>query len=399
MSKAWGPGTAQPFNSFGLAGTNLERASVHNRRVTLKAIRANAPVTIPELVRITELTAPAVTGIVRELHARGWVRDAGRTRGARGQPAMRYVIDPDGAFSIGVNIDRDHVTIVALDLLGTVRVRMSEEIDFALPDAVQALFAREWARMVDERLIDAARLVGIGIALPDALGMIDLPGRPPDYAVWSTVDVTRLFAPICPVPAHVANDASAAAIGEMLFGHGLGNPDFFYMLVSRGLGAGVVLEGVPATGASGRSGEIGFLPVRGRRGAPATLQDTVSLSGLYRQLAEGGCPVEGIETLDRLDEQGEAIARAWAIQAAELLDPTLTVINAALNPGAFYIGGRLPAWLVDVLAGEINARMRAHAGDLPAIAPAMRAALAADAAAVGAAILPMVEELMPTPTR
>mgnify|MGYP006157779165 CR=1 FL=1 len=47
--------------SNGLSGTNLERGSSHNLRVTLQAIRLNAPVTKVELAEITGLTPPSIS--------------------------------------------------------------------------------------------------------------------------------------------------------------------------------------------------------------------------------------------------------------------------------------------------------------------------------------------------
>ncbi|MEG8024588.1 ROK family protein [Sphingomonas aurantiaca] len=66
---------------------------------------------------------------------------------------------------------------------------------------------------------------------------------------------------------HIDNDAAAAAIGEAQFGGGLDHASFFYILVSAGLGGGIVTDGTYYRGATGRSGEIGFLPLAGDPGA------------------------------------------------------------------------------------------------------------------------------------
>jgi predicted NBD/HSP70 family sugar kinase len=68
------------------------------------------------------------------------------------------------------------------------------------------------------------RLSGIGVALPDDLGRVDLPHRPENYDVWSTADIGKLMADILPLPVFLENDAAAAALGELQFGHGLRAP-------------------------------------------------------------------------------------------------------------------------------------------------------------------------------
>src|SRR3546814_16442338 len=69
-----------------------------------------------ELARVTGLTPPTIANITKRLEDLGLVKPAGRLQGRRGQPAMRIVLDPEGAFSIGLNIDRDHITLRSEEL-------------------------------------------------------------------------------------------------------------------------------------------------------------------------------------------------------------------------------------------------------------------------------------------
>src|SRR3979411_2095445 len=114
-----------------LSGTNLERAGDHNQRVTLHAIRVNGPITRTDLVSLTGLTAPAIANITKRLLEENLIKEAGRARGGLGQPPVKLVINPDGRFSVGINVDRDHITLLVLDFEGQVRSRLSREIRFA----------------------------------------------------------------------------------------------------------------------------------------------------------------------------------------------------------------------------------------------------------------------------
>jgi DNA-binding Lrp family transcriptional regulator len=152
--------------SNGLSGTNLERGSSHNLRVTLQAIRLNAPVTKVELAEITGLTPPSITNITRKLFADGLIIEAGRRRGERGQPALKLAINPDGAFSIGVNVDRDHMTLVALDFLGDLRLRIVENIQFPMPDQVRDFVSRNLAAMRASGEIDMTGSPGSALPCP-----------------------------------------------------------------------------------------------------------------------------------------------------------------------------------------------------------------------------------------
>lgn len=380
-----------------LSGTNLEHAGDHNQRVTLHAIRLRGPITRTELAEITGLTAPAVANITRRLLDDGLIRTAGRLQGARGQPAMRLVIDPEASFSIGLNIDRDHISIVLVDFEGTVRARASKEIAFALPDDAAAFYRKSVPKVIEKAAVSPGRLVGVGVALPDDLGRVDLPHRPTAYSEWDAVSVPDLIAEPLRLPVFVENDAAAAAMGELQFGLGQRHHSFFYILISSALGGGLVADGSYFRGASGRSGEIGFLSANGPEGRPVPLQSIVSLSGLAARLEQQGVRLRPANGLGRLPPAAEAAVDDWLATAAAALVEPLVAVNCLIDPGAILLGGRLPADLVDRLAERVNRLMRDKAGSIPAIAPVARAALSEDAPAVGAAILPFSHFLLPTP--
>ena len=50
---------------------------------------------------------------------------AGRLRGARGQPATKLVSNAKSCFSVGLNIDRGHISVVVLDFVGNARAQPS----------------------------------------------------------------------------------------------------------------------------------------------------------------------------------------------------------------------------------------------------------------------------------
>ena len=378
-----------------LSGANLERVGDHNQRVILQAIRMGGPITRVTLAKISGLTPPAVANITKRLLDDGLILEAGRVQGARGQPAMNLTINPDGCLSIGVNIDRDHITIVMLDLLGVVRARASQEIEFPLPDDVARFCKTQVRKMLAPWNDKPPRLSGIGVALPDDLGRVDLPHRPENYDVWSSVDVGKLLAGVLSLPVYLENDAAAAALGELQFGHGFRKPSFFYVLISSGLGGGLVVEGNYFRGAQGRSGEIGFLPVRSPKTKARSLQEVVSLSALYAHLEAGGVAVSRPDQLASLPAEGQALVEDWLALAAKLLVQPFVAISCVVNPETIYVGGRLPTDLLDRLVAAVNTRL-ARIQDVPALAPVERAATSADGPAVGAALLPFMDQLLPS---
>jgi len=64
------------------------------------------------------------------------------------------------------------------------------------------------------------------------------------------------------LPAVMDNDANLGALGEAVFGAGMGATPLFYMTISTGIGGGLVVDGRIYRGADSYAGEIGHLTVR-----------------------------------------------------------------------------------------------------------------------------------------
>ena len=382
--------------TLSLSGTNLERAGNYNQRVVLQAIRLRAETTRNELVALTGLTAPTIANITRRLVAAGLVRDIGRLQQGRGQPAVRLAIDPDGAFGIGINIDRDHLTLVMLDLAGTVRTRISHEIAYPLPDQVRTFVAMAIAQIAAVPDIVIDRIIGVGIAVPEPFSKPGFHDHPAIYAVWNDTDIVDLLADLLPWPIHIDNDAAAAALGELEFGSGRDCHSFFYMLISAGLGGGLVLDGSFYRGASARSGEIGFILSRASRSQGQPIESRVSLSALYDRLSDAGCDSGTLATLGSDDPVTQKVVARWIAEAAAILVDPMIAVNCLINPQAVLVGGRLPEPLIDALVDALTDALTLHAPAMPSIAPIRRAAMAADAPAIGAALLPFSDRMLPS---
>lgn len=377
-----------------LSGTNLERAADHNQRITLHAIRVRKTTTRVELARLTGLTAPAIANITKRLIADDLVHEAGQVRHGRGQPAIKLELNPNACFSIGVNIDRDHIAIAIVNFVGETIARRSIDIDFALPSDVQKFYRHSISEMVDDAAIAISRLVGIGVAAPDDLGSIELAGRTQQYAEWDKTDIAALFAEPYNLPVFIENDAAAAAMGEQQLGSGHDYDSAFYILISWGLGGGFFADGNYVRGASGRSGEIGFLNCRGDNGQPEQIQKWVSLSGLSNHLEANGQKLTSLFA-DEHSAAFDMLVDEWIDVAVGKLFDAMIAINCLLNPAAILLGGRLPKKYLARLESKLNAYLQTHAQHIPALCPVKLANLSEDAPTVGAAILPFSHYLLP----
>jgi predicted NBD/HSP70 family sugar kinase len=379
--------------SQSLSGTNLERAGDYNLRTVLQTIRLAKETTRVEIAQRTGLTAPAIANITARLVDMGLVRTAGRRQGSRGQPAFKLQVNPDGAFGIGLNIDRDHLTLVVLDLSGEVRSRITLEIAFAMPDDVRQFVESGIDRLLATGGVDRERVLGVGVAIPDDLGLIKIPGQPAGYDIWNDNDLSAALG-VLPWPIHFDNDAAAAALGEAQHHLTYDSPNFFYLLISAGLGGGPVIDRIYHRGATGRSGEIGLMPDAGASHPDGLVQDTVSLSALMERLHAAGHAASTVADLAAADEDMEAVIGQWMEDAVCALRGPFIAINFLLNPSAILIGGRLPLPLIEDLSTRLTEALSAV--PMPSRASIMPATMAQDAPAIGAAILPFLDHVLPS---
>jgi predicted NBD/HSP70 family sugar kinase len=376
-----------------LTGSNSEQAREHNRALVLQAIHRDAPISRAEIARQSGLTKPGIARIVDKLLDEGLIMEARRRHGLRGQPAIELEINPEGCFSIGVDIDRDHLTILAVDAIGSVRGRVHHETRFMLPDEFVELTAEAISYFRRSRLIDEARLSGIGVAIPDWLGELPVIGKPENYTQWTDFDVRAALSELTSHPIFIDNESNAAAMAELDYGLGAESRSFFYIYICACTGGGLVLDGMRHRGAMGLSGEIGWLPVTDdgpSRGKVQPLGEIFSLSFLYDYLRQHEVHATKPQDLLTLDRRGRELVSTWLKRMSVYLAEAVAHIGLIVDPDAVVVGGRLPVRLVDELLRYVNAHLANGDPNLPSV----HRASTEDAAALGAAAMSTAATLM-----
>jgi glucokinase len=135
------------------------------------------------------------------------------------------------------------------------------------------------------------------------------------------------------VPVFVDNDAKALALGEGWRGAAVGARDYIGMVVSTGVGGGVVVDGRLVDGDSGNAGHIGHLIVEpdGRAcacGSRGCLE--AEISGLSIEAATGFPAAMASPAV--IERSGVLLGRALASVAA-LLDIRLAVVSGSVALG------------------------------------------------------------------
>ncbi|MFH9008255.1 ROK family transcriptional regulator [Streptomyces afghaniensis] len=260
-----------------------------NDRLALRLLQQEGPLTAGQLKQLTGLSRPTVADLVERLTAAGLIAVVGETgEQRRGPNAKVYGIVADRAHLAALDVRTEGVAVAVADLVGRVLAEESVPIggDMGTGPAVEQAVALV-ERVVKEAGADRLHTVGIGapgLIDPASGELRDSSGLPK----WHRRLVAALQERLPEARVSVENETNLAALAEQRDGVARDRDTFVLLWLGHGTGAAVVLDGALRRGASGGTGEIGFLPVPGT----AALPSSTDCEGGFHSLAAAGAVVE-----------------------------------------------------------------------------------------------------------
>jgi len=381
-------------------GSNSVQLRHYNERVVLDAVRRFGQASKAEIARFAHLTPPAVAAIVEALVAGGYLVENGKRFGGKGQPSAMYGLASSGAYSIGFHIGRRAMDAILIDFAGQTCAFETHDYDHPDPDSIKRLSAAAIARFKSQLgSVHSSRLIGIGISAPYFIGGWDeelgFPGHV--QLAWQSFNLRDHFADTQNLPVMIENDASAAAVAELVYGLGKKFSDFLHISLSTFVGGGLVLDGTLQTGPNGNTAAFGPFPVTHSTlssvpkptGKFEVLLHRASIYTLVHHLRTNGIDIKRVRDLDPMPAAARILVAEWQDDCADALAQAIIGSIAVVDVEAVVIDGLLPAPLLM----ETVARVRQCFSEMvPSglIAPTIAAgALGSRGSALGASILPL----------
>jgi predicted NBD/HSP70 family sugar kinase len=385
-----------------IAGTNLEQAKSHNRRVVFEAVRSHGELSRAEIARTTALSSQTASNIVEELVASGFLRAEPLRKPRRGQPATPYSINPSGAYSIGLQLDHQLLIGVVIDLAGKVRFRAEQTVDRPTPDVALPILSRMIDDLRSGAGLSAKSFLGIGFAMPGPFGVEGMTSvGPTTLPGWRDFPLAEELHKQTGLQVTVENDANAAAIGERLYGVARKLNDFVYIFIGTGLGAGMFLNSHLYRGTRRNAGEIGHMTVMpdglpcgcGNRGC---LECYVSLRAAYEFLdlpdLDHASPLQLEELVARNDKR----MTQWVADAIVPLRRAIHNLELMFDPEAIIFGGFMPLSVIEKIVAALDPLpISVSAYAERSVARVLVGAAGRDTAVLGAAALPIFGEFNP----
>jgi predicted NBD/HSP70 family sugar kinase len=322
----------------------------NNRTNVYQLLRRHDGLTRQDIVRQLGLSLPTIVNNINDLRHEGLIKEEGIIGNTGGRRAKTYIFDKNARAAVGLDVTRDYVIAVMVNLSGEINCRKQVWIKYDRTDAYYRALGNVVKAMVAAAGFDKERIVGVGIGVP---GLVTEDNQTVFYGeILKFTGATRAeFSKYIPYETALFNDASAAGFGEFWIREEPGSA--FYISLSNNIGGAVIIENHILGGIHFHSGEIGHLTLHpngrlcycGQKGCVDPYLATTVLSGA----CEGGLAAF-FKLLEANDENTRAL---WDVYLDDL---ALAVSNVQRLFDCTVILGGYIAEYIDPYLPELKTR-------------------------------------------
>jgi len=346
----------------------LRHANAHS---ILKLLRECGSCSRADLVRASNLSAPTVTNVVKDLLSEGLVEPLGEGESNGGRPPDMIRFRAERGCLLAVEISAESILLLLTDLNGSEleTQKLSLAKRKTTPDAICGYIGEELKVLLRKQKKTRAQLLAVVVGVPaitnveegSVLSISTLEG-------WRSVPLRVMLSKIANCLVIVENDMNLAALGEHYCGAAQAEKNFVFMKIGTNVGAGVFLSGRIHHGSQWSAGEIAYLrlPSISRRQPTihefGELEMVLTSSGILKSWQEEsgkasrtGREIDAVGILN-LAQAGDVRAEKIVRQRAEIVADIIVNLSLILNPGLILLGGEIgshPA-LIDLVRKQLE---------------------------------------------
>lgn len=298
-----------------------------NRRLVLEDIVRNKSISRVNISKRTGLNKATVSSQVTDLIEQSLVIEKPvENYQSPGRRPINLELDPMSTYTIGVDIDRDHIRIIIVNLKGMTvynnmhdfDIRRTDQLIDILPDLLQPVISQY------DEVYNPNKLVGIGISFH---GIVtedrELLYSPPDQL--HIQPLLNKLEESFKVPVYSDNNANMAVRAEQAFNEYQSN--LYCVTLSSGIGLGILLNNAIFRGFSGYAGEVGHMIIKQdgilcRCGNHGCFERYASDEVLKQALSENEIELYDYPTYESLNENAKA---------KEIFDNYISFLAVGLN--------------------------------------------------------------------
>ena len=331
----------------------LDLLSRMSDRAIVGELAVSGQLTRAALAAKTGLSKPTVSEGIRRLSSGSVVEEAGRQSGGRGRAGTYYRLRPRAGCALAVHAGPQGVVAETVDLSGAVVDRRMRSVGTHTRASRLGRALSEVVRGAIAGAPGPVSTVALSVADPvdQVTGrLVQLPDSP--FLTGELAPADLLRQDLRGARLLLDNDVNWAAVAEQRLGAARDLSDFVFLYLGQGLGAGLVMDGTIARGATGLAGEVSHVLTRGPGGRAMRLVECFRTWGLTQ-------PDSAAIDLNRLSAMwnDRRAGRGVRTGVPVAVGGALASVTAMLNPAAVVVGGpwsRLPG-LAEAIAAAFAA--------------------------------------------
>ncbi len=237
------------------SGLDIKRI---NRNRIYKLIYQRGKISKQEIAYALNMSLPTVSQNLKYLLEQGLIEEKGTFESTGGRKARAISCVLDARIALGLDITRNHVGIVAVDLGGNIVQNTRIPLKFAAEDRYFLRVGELLQEFIETLKLSAEQILGVGISVP---GILSEDHRTVVYAtvLGFTGGTLEQFEQAIPYPCVMSNDANAAGTAEMWNEQEHGS--IVYLSLSNTVGGSIFVDNRIYMGNHQRGGEFGHMTI------------------------------------------------------------------------------------------------------------------------------------------
>ncbi|PGY12297.1 ROK family transcriptional regulator [Bacillus sp. AFS031507] len=305
-----------------------------------------------EVANQLHLSLPTVTQNLVRLEKEKLIEKSGQFESSVGRRAAAYAICPQARISIGVEIQKGTVQILAIDLRGHAFQQERLAMEYSNEDGYYKEVSQAVQSFISSLDVKEEQVLGIGFAVQ---GLTSNDGKKITYGkilISTGLDI-EVFAQYLPYPCMFLHDAKCAATTELWVRNDIG--DAVYLSIGPHLGGAIIIDGQIYMGKEGHSGTIEHMTIN-----PDGPSCYCGNKGCMETYSSVNALLEEDESLDFFFQQVRSRIPSYVERWNCFLDNlafSINNIHLVLNR-EFIIGGHISPYLkeedIEILHEKVN---------------------------------------------
>lgn len=315
-----------------------------NRKNVFRIIYEGKKISKSEIAKRLELSMPTIAQNLSELFEKNLIYVNGTFDSTGGRKAKAIEFNAGARHSIGIDITKNHISGVLLNLYGEIIYSVRLRFRFQSKDSYYSELQKLVEHIIKKSGVETESILGIGISIP---AIVEKDNKKVSYIpiIEELSSIYDDLGDYFSFPYRIFNDSNCGGYAELW--HQKQVKNMFYLSLSNSVGGAILMNNEVYEGESSHSGEIGHTTLEidgrpcycGKKGCVDAYCNAQNLSNLT-----DGDLNHFFELLDIGDEQCKAAWDEYLKYLSAVVNNLGNILDCDIMLGG-YVGGYMEKYI------------------------------------------------------